>query len=149
MKMTLICMKLKLYAELIFIWKVSHLNGLLVAWRGHDVREFFAVWWKQFLLIWIQQMTSSLCRNIQFPAGTWLLAAFTATNQGHTCFLIFINYSFCTYKKPPINCCKAIYKFLHISQNIARNQIINVPYILFKKPRKLFISCHSNWSKLT
>ena len=28
MKMTLICMKMKLHAELIFIWKVSHLDSL-------------------------------------------------------------------------------------------------------------------------
>ena len=30
-KMTLICMKMKLHAELIFIWKVSHLDSL---WNG-------------------------------------------------------------------------------------------------------------------
>ena len=47
-KMTFICMKKKLRAELIFIWKVSHFNsvskrGTRELWKGLFLVHFFAV----------------------------------------------------------------------------------------------------------
>ena len=52
MKMTLICMKMKLHAELIFIWKVSHLDSF---WNRAATRNSEMAYWTLALHVSLEQ----------------------------------------------------------------------------------------------
>ena len=85
MKMTLICMEMKLRAELIFIWKVSHLdsfwnrgtrelgNGLLnrfSPWSESDVRKAYTSEWHEKLQSRSHAQTSLILACWSWPVTT-------------------------------------------------------------------------------
>ena len=95
MKMTLICMKMKLHTELIFIWNVSHLNSF---WnRGTRELENGLFWSEIIPVIWNRALVrlsnhGAVLRKTPISKKTWN-SSFNKNNEfggtGNPCFLAF------------------------------------------------------------
>ena len=96
MKMTLICMKKKLRVELIFIWKVSHLDSL---WnRGTRTQKWpielqgVSAWWKETAQTRVFLHSRSLLLNHLEPQAKQTLTTHNANRRSlsHFCCTTFV-----------------------------------------------------------